>query len=247
MLRIDPTELHFAYFAYDPRDQILRLRAGAWRDTEGSSLDACSLDPDLWFPLGDTEGLVGHVAKVAQPAYVADCSADRHWADGYGVRSAFLIPLSDEGPCDVLVLVSHEIDGFDEAERALALALVRYLAVVFAADSRLGDRVRCLEHGLRRIALELSELGVDRKAGGARLHPDLSERLTLVSPREWQVLERLRGGVRVSAIARDLAISPNTVRNHLKALYRKLGVRSQAELLEVIEGRPSAAPQDAAA
>jgi DNA-binding CsgD family transcriptional regulator len=247
MVRIDPTELHFAYFAYDPRDQILRLRPGAWRDTEGSSLDACSVDPDLWFALGDAGGLVGRAARNAKPAYVADCSTDRHWADVYGVRSAFLIPLSDEGPCDVLVLVSHEIDGFDGAERALALALVRYLGKVFGADARLGDRVRHLEHGLRRIALELSELGVDRQASEARLDPRLSERLTLVSPREWQVLERLRGGHRVSTIARELAISPNTVRNHLKALYRKLGVRSQGELLGAFDEDPSAPPQDAAA
>jgi DNA-binding NarL/FixJ family response regulator len=59
-----------------------------------------------------------------------------------------------------------------------------------------------------------------------------------VSPREWEVLERLRTGLRVSTIARELEISPNTVRNHLKSIYRKLGVRSQTELLEQLRADP---------
>ena len=49
-------------------------------------------------------------------------------------------------------------------------------------------------------------------------------------------LERLRTGLRVATIARELTISPNTVRNHLKSIYRKLGVRSQTELLEQLRG-----------
>ncbi len=43
-------------------------------------------------------------------------------------------------------------------------------------------------------------------------------------------------GYRVSSIARFLGISSNTVRNHLKAIFRKLRVQSQAELIELLRG-----------
>ena len=46
-----------------------------------------------------------------------------------------------------------------------------------------------------------------------------------------EVLRRLTRGERVAGIARDLFVSQSTVRNHLSAIYRRLGVHSQSELL----------------
>jgi DNA-binding NarL/FixJ family response regulator len=55
--------------------------------------------------------------------------------------------------------------------------------------------------------------------------------LSVLSPREREVLNRLCANQRVSMIARALYISPHTVRNHLKSIFRKLDVKSQVELL----------------
>ena len=63
-------------------------------------------------------------------------------------------------------------------------------------------------------------------------HPFLEE----LSEREREVLTHLMAGTRVPAIAEKLFISPNTVRNHLKAIYRKLDVSSQNELIERVRG-----------
>ncbi len=52
-----------------------------------------------------------------------------------------------------------------------------------------------------------------------------------LSRREQDVLRHLLANSRVSTIASDLDISPHTVRNHLKSIYRKFGVHSQAELI----------------
>jgi len=52
-----------------------------------------------------------------------------------------------------------------------------------------------------------------------------------LSPRERRVVGELLNNQRVTQIAVRLGISPNTVRNHLKAIYRKCGVRSQLELI----------------
>jgi DNA-binding CsgD family transcriptional regulator len=58
--------------------------------------------------------------------------------------------------------------------------------------------------------------------------------LTHLSVREAEIVRRLLSGDRVPAIARGLFISQSTVRNHLSAVFRKLGVRSQQELIHVL-------------
>lgn len=50
--------------------------------------------------------------------------------------------------------------------------------------------------------------------------------------RERDVLALLLDGRRVASIARTLYLSEHTVRNHLKAIFRKLGAHSQTELLD---------------
>jgi AcrR family transcriptional regulator len=45
-------------------------------------------------------------------------------------------------------------------------------------------------------------------------------------------------GGRVSSIASKLFISPHTVRNHLRSIFWKLGVHSQAELIERVKQAP---------
>lgn len=254
MTSLDRTEFYFSYFGYDAQSDALALRFGMWRDTDGSTIDACEIDPELRFRLSDPNSIVAGVSRTGEPSYVPSCECPNgeNWIDGYQVRSAFLIPVGDaaHGPCDVMVLASHELDGFDASERALALALVGYMSHAVGGAAGADLRMRQLERGLRRIALEVSELGVDSNSPGVAYPTALVERLRLVSPREWEVLERLRSGLRVATIARELNISPNTVRNHLKSIYRKLGVRSQTELLEQLRGSggpASAAPPSLAA
>jgi len=55
-----------------------------------------------------------------------------------------------------------------------------------------------------------------------------------LSVREREIVKAMAGGKRVKDIAGQFAISTHTVRNHLKAVYRKLNVRSQLELLSLI-------------
>jgi DNA-binding NarL/FixJ family response regulator len=55
-----------------------------------------------------------------------------------------------------------------------------------------------------------------------------------LSGREREIVQSLGTGKRVKEIAQELIISTHTVRNHLKAIYRKLNVRSQFELLSLM-------------
>lgn len=60
------------------------------------------------------------------------------------------------------------------------------------------------------------------------------EQAKRLSAREREIVEALGSGRRVKEIAQDLVISTHTVRNHLKAIYRKLNVRSQFELISLM-------------
>jgi two-component system nitrate/nitrite response regulator NarL len=51
----------------------------------------------------------------------------------------------------------------------------------------------------------------------------------MLTPRELEVLELLVGGASGERIARELAISPNTVRTHVQNVLNKLQVNSRLE------------------
>lgn len=55
-----------------------------------------------------------------------------------------------------------------------------------------------------------------------------------LSRREQEVLELLEQGLTTGAMAESLGISPHTVRDHLKHLYRKTGTNGRGELLGLI-------------
>jgi DNA-binding CsgD family transcriptional regulator len=69
-----------------------------------------------------------------------------------------------------------------------------------------------------------------------------------LSEREADVTRLLLKGLSPKAVGRLLKIAPGTVRNHIKRIYVKLGVRSQAELLayffEVLSNSASAPAED---
>ena len=96
------------------------------------------------------------------------------------------------------------------------------------AGFRSNDKVR---GKLDRIARELQAIGLTSSASTSTTvplhHPDLKE----LTPREIEVLMLLVAGERVPAIAEELFISQHTVRGHLKAMFRKVRVRNQSELV----------------
>ena len=91
-----------------------------------------------------------------------------------------------------------------------------------------------LAGGLQRIARELHTISLFAGSAGVGEIPADHPDLALLSPREREILSELVSGARVPAIAKKLFISPHTVRNHLKSMYRKLDVSDQASLIERI-------------
>jgi DNA-binding NarL/FixJ family response regulator len=96
-------------------------------------------------------------------------------------------------------------------------------------------RVAELEQRLARIAREVQAAGV---VDGFAAFPDVQEvpGLRDLTSRQWEIITRLLRGERVPTIARHMYLSQSTVRNHLAAIFRKVGVHSQADLLERLRG-----------
>jgi two-component system response regulator DesR len=66
-------------------------------------------------------------------------------------------------------------------------------------------------------------------AGWQQLLPAQREGEARLSPRHRQILALIAAGMRNEEIALDLALSPNTIKFHIRALYSRLGVRNRVE------------------
>jgi DNA-binding NarL/FixJ family response regulator len=123
----------------------------------------------------------------------------------------------------ILVLTMHSEEQY--AVRALKAGASGFLTKEAAADQ--------LVAAIRRIA-----------GGGAYVSPETAERLalaaaprteaaphTLLSNREFQILQMIAGGRTVSEIAKRLSLSVKTVSTHKTRILHKMGLANQAELI----------------
>jgi len=111
-------------------------------------------------------------------------------------------------------------------------------AITDQDPTRVVERAWELERVLQHIARQIEATGVVAglwEAPATTNFPALSG----LSQREIEVVTRLLMGDRVAMIAQQLFLSESTVRNHLTSVYRKLGVRSQQQLLSLLRaGQP---------
>jgi len=63
-----------------------------------------------------------------------------------------------------------------------------------------------------------------------------------LTAREWEVVDLLLRAASTMEIATELGVAPVTVRRHLGSVERKLGVRSRAEVVELLTAVQNAAP-----
>jgi len=132
--------------------------------------------------------------------------------------------VKDEKPkLRILILTMHSEEQY--AVRALRAGASGFLTKEAAADQ--------LVAAIRKIA-----------GGGAYVSPETAERLvldaapraesaphTLLSDREFQVLQMIAGGKTVGEIAKRLSLSVKTVSTHKTRILHKMGLANQAELI----------------
>ena len=134
------------------------------------------------------------------------------------------------------VIVVTAYPSLPTAIEAVRCAVVDYLVKPFDFEELLRAVRRALE--TRRAARMLESLRSVLADGGTIAQiarraaaPTNGHTADALTPREREIVAALSTGQRVGAIAERLGVSEHTVRNHLKAVYRKLDVHSQVELL----------------
>jgi DNA-binding CsgD family transcriptional regulator len=141
--------------------------------------------------------------------------------------------------------VHPQLLGF-AASRCQLLVLPMEPAASFAfalVNEESADALRSVL-GMQQALWQFDE--VVRSATASRIAADLpaDPGLGRLSARELEIVMRLLNGDRVPAIAESLFLSPSTVRNHLSAVFRKMRVSSQQELIHRLRRTdgPSTAP-----
>ncbi len=163
---------------------------------------------------------------------------------GHGDRSALIDAVNQ---AEIYRFLSHPIAASHLA-RVLRDALT--IARVAEAQEAVWSAAKQQQDAMQQLLSPdpLSREETDMAVGGARFagvtaeNPKDADRIgdlpaehaQRLSNRENEIVQALGTGRRVKDIAQDLVISTHTVRNHLKAIYRKLNVRSQFELITLM-------------
>ena len=130
------------------------------------------------------------------------------------------------------IRAEHPYEAFDEVQRALEICAstggYRELAMaspeLLAYVSEQTDRLNGYSEPIKR-ALELARLPAD------------GQKIALLTDRELDILRELPTLNRVDEIAANLMVSTNTVKTHIRGVYRKLGVRSRKEAVRMARRR----------
>lgn len=132
--------------------------------------------------------------------------------------------------------LGYIVKPFDEQQLHTLIRFARVRCETERPQWKAGWQQSTLLDAFVRIADEVDAARQrlrDTEPDAARVEPRaLPLPIADLSKREREVLRLLMDSHRVPAIAEMLFISQHTVRNHLKAMFRKLGVSSQSELID---------------
>jgi FixJ family two-component response regulator len=179
--------------------------------------------------------------------------SDIHLPDDVGL--GFLEKLESHPKGKLPIVLITGAPSIETAVKALRHGVVDYLRKPIQTADLLASVEKALGWGRAMESVEIAQRNAEAwlrslqaagevlrrgpmpdGVGGTPRAPAESLLVKQLSAREREIVEHLSGGHRVPEIATTLGISPNTVRNHLKSVFRKLGVSSQVELLSLLAG-----------
>jgi DNA-binding NarL/FixJ family response regulator len=151
---------------------------------------------------------------------------------GRGIQAA--AEITNRMPGATVVIMTDRIDE-DEFLDAIQAGATGYVSQQID-PTRLPHLIRDVMRGEAAVPRALVTRLLDEFRGRERRRLALRERRGVdLTEREWQVVEALRQGMSTRQIADRLGIREVTVRRHISGVHHKVGVRTRAELLALID------------
>ncbi|MFD0364020.1 LuxR C-terminal-related transcriptional regulator [Nocardia sp. GCM10030253] len=119
----------------------------------------------------------------------------------------------------------RDVRAHDALTRALSLAERTSVLRPFIDAGPPVRQLLALHHG------RFGDLGGFAEATRQQIEPAQNVTLPALTPSETNILRHLTSGATSEQIARELYVSVNTIKSHLRGVYRKLGVTSRREAL----------------
>ena len=224
--RAEPSEPGFWPARIDPNRIVLATLDKDWRITKVAPGSA----GQLGWPSPRSATVMPQLHELAHPADASTLVESFRRRSSTQAPDTFTVRL--RGPDEQWMAARITVSSLrGQAPPQFGLVVSRLHAE--EPDVSVSERVARLEDQLAQIRQVVQATD----GNGANRLVDLSD-LTM---RQGEIVERLLQGHRVDAIARDLYVSPSTVRNHLSAIFEKFGVASQSELIELLRDRPTGA------
>jgi LuxR family maltose regulon positive regulatory protein len=185
------------------------------RDYAEAGRRAQSIDDPFWGPF--TRAQVGSVTGVGDVAACLDAAVPR------SPRHDLLVSMLRAA------MTEDRDESLTVAERAVSIATTNGMLQTLASTGQLDL--------IERVAWRLPSAWMDRlRRTMVKAQSDAPTMTVLVEPltqRERDVLRFLPSRLTLKEIADELYVSVNTLKFHLKVIYRKLGVNSRAEAAEI--------------
>ena len=172
---------------------------------------------DLLASFPDAEAAISEVPKLKPDAVVMDIQLPGLSGIECAAKLIEMVP-------ELLIMMVTVYDNNDRIFEALASGASGYLLKRDAPDKLISSLNELLEGGspmspaIARKVVQKFRTPVNKKSQSKNL-----------TPREQQILEKLAQGSLYKEIAWDLDIGVETVRTHLRSIYKKLQVRTRTE------------------
>lgn len=165
---------------------------------------------------------------------------------GFASGEEFLQSGSPNAPgCLITDVQMKGMDGYELQQRLREggsllpiIVLTAYAQVQTAVDAMRKGAVTVLEKPCRPEVLEAAvRQALATNAELRRQHErssQVQERLSLLTPKETEVLQRIMAGKLNKVIARELDVSERTVETRRQKIFRKMGAASLAELIGMV-------------
>jgi DNA-binding NarL/FixJ family response regulator len=134
--------------------------------------------------------------------------------------------LAETPDCRVLILTTFDLDRY--VYTALALGASGFLLKDLTPEHLIAS-VRLVTTGDALLAPSITRRLVERYARADERHVALNRDLSVLTPRELEVLRLLAGGRSNAELAAELFLSEATVKTHVARIFAKLDLRDRAQ------------------